>query len=60
MIDIRLEKCVIKPLMIFYQHLKFVPDWLVTSKMIKKFLIALNADENIPYFNEDYGDAIFS
>ena len=31
-----------------------------TSKMIKKLLTALCADDNILYFNEDYGDAVFS
>ena len=27
--------------------LKFVPDWFVTSKMIKNLFTALYADENI-------------
>ena len=40
--------------------LKLVPDWLVTSEMIKKLFTALYADENIFYFNEDSGDAIFN
>ena len=35
--------------------LKLVPDWFVTSKMIKKLFTALYADENILYFNEDSG-----
>ena len=30
--------------------LKLIPDWFVTSKMIKKRLTALYADENILYF----------
>ena len=33
--------------------LKFVPDWFVICKMIKRLFIALYADENIFYFNED-------
>ena len=28
--------------------------------MIKKFLVTWYADDNIPYFNEDSGGAIFS
>ena len=39
--------------------LKFVPDWFVLSKMIKKRLPALYADENILYFNEDSGNVTF-
>ena len=40
--------------------LKFPPDWSVTSKMIKKFLSVLYADDNIIYFNQDSVDVIFS
>ena len=40
--------------------LKFIPDWFVTSKMIEKPFTALYADDNILYFNEDSGNAIFS
>ena len=40
--------------------LKFVPDWFVTSKMIKKRFTALYADENIFYFDEDSGNVIFN
>ena len=40
--------------------MKFFPDWFVTSEMIKKLYTALYADENILYFNEDSGDAVFS
>ena len=43
----------------FLEVLKFIPDQLVTSKMNKK-PIALHADDNILYFNEDSGDAVFS
>ena len=39
---------------------KFVPDWFVTNKKIKKLLTALYADYNIFYFKEDLGDVIFS
>ena len=44
----------------FLAALKFIPDWYVTSKMIKKLLTALYADDNILYFNENSGDAVFS
>ena len=44
----------------FLPALKFVFNWLVTSKMIKKLLTALYIDDNILYFNEDSGDAILS
>ena len=33
--------------------LKLIPDWFVTSKMIKKLFTALYTDENILDFNED-------
>ena len=39
--------------------LKFVPDWFVTSKMIKKLFTALYADENILYFDEDSSNVVF-
>ena len=39
--------------------LKIIPDWFVTSKMIKKLFTALYADENVFYFNEDSVDAVF-
>ena len=38
----------------------FVPDWFVTSKMIKKLFTDLYADENILHFNEDAGNVIFN
>ena len=40
--------------------LKLVPNWLVTSEVIKKLFIGLYADENILYFNEGSGDVIFN
>ena len=40
--------------------LKLIPDWFVTSKMIKNLYTSLYADENVLYFNEDSGDAVFS
>ena len=40
--------------------LKLIPDWLVTSKMIKNLFTALYADENILYFNEDSGCVVFN
>ena len=33
--------------------LKLVPDWFVTSKMIKTLFTDLYADEKILYFNEN-------
>ena len=39
--------------------LKFIPDWFVTSKMIKKRLTASYADDNILYLNEDSGNTVF-
>ena len=40
--------------------LKLIPDWFVTSKMIKELYTALYADENVLYFNNDSGDVVFS
>ena len=40
--------------------LKFVPDWFVTSKMIKTLFTALYVDDNILYFNENSGNVVFS
>ena len=34
--------------------------WFVTSKMIKKLFTALYADKNILYFDEDFGNVVFS
>ena len=39
--------------------LKLIADWFVTSKSIKELFIALYADENILYFNEDSRDLVF-
>ena len=35
--------------------LKFVPDWFVTNKMIKKLHEALFAIDDILLFDEDFG-----
>ena len=43
----------------FQAALKFIPDWCVITKMIRKLVIALYADDNIFYFNEDFSDAMF-
>ena len=40
--------------------LRLIPDWFVASKMVKKLFTALYADKNIHYFNEDYGNVVFS
>ena len=39
---------------------KFIPDWFVTSKMIKNLFTALYTYDNILYFNEDSGNTVFS
>ena len=39
--------------------LKLISDWFVTSKTIQKLFTALNVDENILYFNEDFGHVVF-
>ena len=39
--------------------LKFVPDWFVTSKIIKKLFAALYADENMLYFDKDSDNVVF-
>ena len=39
--------------------MKLIPNWFVTSKMIKLFA-ALYAGEIMLYFNEDSGDAVFN
>ena len=43
----------------FLTALKFIHNWLATSKIIKKCLTALYAYGNIISFNEDSSDAIF-
>ena len=40
--------------------MKLIPDWFVTSKMIKELYTALYVDENMLYFNEDSGNVEFS
>ena len=49
LINIRLNKCD-KTVDDCLAALKFVPDWFVTSNMIKKLFTALSADENILYY----------
>ena len=44
----------------FLPALKYVPDWLVTTKMIENLPTALYADENVLYFNKDSDNAIYS
>ena len=44
----------------FLPALKFATNWFVTSKMIKKLLTSLYADNNILYFNEISDDVVFS
>ena len=43
----------------FLPALKFVLDWFVTSKMIKKLHNALFADGDIFFFEKDSGNVIF-
>ena len=44
----------------FLPALRFVADWFVTSKMIKKLFTALYANDNVLYLNENSGDPVFS
>ena len=44
----------------FSPTLNFVPDWFVTTKMIKKLFTASHADGNIFYFNEDSSNVVFN
>ena len=54
MIRIRHKKrLIIKLFSDFIPALKFVLDWSVTSKIIKKFYIVLYADDDILFFDED-------
>ena len=34
--------------------LKFVPDWFVTSKMLKKVDNVLHTNDNILFYHEDF------
>ena len=40
--------------------LKLIPDWFVTSKMIKKRFTTLYTYKNILYFNKDSSNAVFN
>ena len=42
----------------YIASLKYIPDWFLTNKMIKKLFKALYADKNILYYNECSGDVI--
>ena len=44
----------------FLPALKFVPDWFVSSKMIKKLHDALFADNDILFFDEDSSNVTLS
>ena len=59
LINIRLTKCVIKVVDDSLAAFKFVPDWFVTSKMIKTFFTDFYADENILFFGEDSSNVVF-
>ena len=39
--------------------LRFIPDWFVTSKMLKKFDNALHANDDTLFFNEDFNKVTF-
>ena len=50
----------IKAVYDFLTALKFVFDWSVTSKTIKKLLLtSLYGDDSVLYFNEESGDVAF-
>ena len=44
----------------FLPALKFVPDWFVSSKMIKKLHDTLFADNDILFFGEDSSNVTLS
>ena len=44
----------------FLPTLKFVPDWFVTSKTIKKTLWCCTTDDETFFFDEDSGNVTFS
>ena len=39
--------------------LNFVPDWFITNKMIRKLHEALFANDDILFFDEDFGKITF-
>ena len=41
------------------EALKFIPDWFVTSQMIKELCTALYADDDLLFFDEDSGNVTF-
>ena len=43
----------------FLSVLKFVPDWYITSKMIKKFHSTLFLDDDILFFDEESVNVTF-
>ena len=49
-----------KLLMLVWQDYNFFLIALLQLQVVKKLFTALYADDNIPYFNEDSGNAIFS
>ena len=60
MIDTRLKEMCNKAVDDLLPALRFVPDWIVTSKMIKKIPTALYADDNMFYFNKVSGNVVLS
>ena len=40
-------------------ELKFTPDWFVTTKMLEKIHDALNANDDILLFDEDFSKVTF-
>ena len=43
----------------FLLTLKFVPDWFVTSRIIKKLYNSLLTDDNTLLFDKDFGNVTF-
>ena len=41
------------------EALKFIPDWFVTSQMIKELCTALYADDDLLFFDEDSDNVTF-
>ena len=42
------------------EALKFIPDWLTTSKMLKKLDNALHTNDDTIFYNEDFDKVTFT
>ena len=39
--------------------MKFIPDWFVTSNVLEKLGNALHANDDVLFYNEDFGKVTF-